>query len=197
MPTFDQPIADLLISFGHEKTSSENEADFFMFSGGVDIDPRVYNAQRHEKVHSTNPSRDLREAFYFYKAKLSNTPCAGICRGFQFLCAMNGVKLIQHLEGRYSNHPITLVDTSFDKKSITVNSSHHQAVPFEATDALSLRSYAYSMDLSKHKTAIIEAGFSADRRFAGVQYHPEWQGCGAEGVAYFRHQLSQLLNNSN
>ena len=81
-------------------------ADIVVFTGGEDVDPSLYNAEKHPKTYS-NLARDLYEKEMFEKIK-PHQLVIGICRGSQFLCVMNGGKLIQHVNGHalFSTHEI-------------------------------------------------------------------------------------------
>lgn len=57
------------------------DADIVLFTGGEDVDPDLYDKERH---HTTfcNPARDHYEAEIFDKVK-PNQVCLGICRGLK------------------------------------------------------------------------------------------------------------------
>lgn len=101
-------------------------AELVVFTGGEDVDPSIYNEPR-GKFTSSNLERDKIEKIVFDKAKKLKIPMLGICRGSQFLCVMNGGRLVQHQENPNSIHPIKT-----DKYgTIKITSTHHQAAfPF-------------------------------------------------------------------
>lgn len=111
---------------GMDVVDQMTDADLVMFTGGEDVDPSLYNEPKHSRTYS-NLARDDREAKEFRKAKELGKPMIGICRGSQFLCVMNGGKLVQHQENPLPIHPIY---TTYGKINIT--STHHQAAyPYE------------------------------------------------------------------
>lgn len=95
-----------------------------MFTGGEDVDPSLYGCAKHPTTHS-NIQRDLEEKAVFDKVRTDQL-CIGICRGSQFLCVMNGGKLIQNVSRHaiFSTHEIVAPRNSMDRHEIT--STHHQ-----------------------------------------------------------------------
>ena len=55
------------------------KADIVMFTGGEDVDPSLYGAEKHRTTHS-NLERDLYEKSVFEKIN-PNQLVVGICRG--------------------------------------------------------------------------------------------------------------------
>jgi gamma-glutamyl-gamma-aminobutyrate hydrolase PuuD len=94
-----------------------------MFTGGEDVTPSLYGAKQHPTTYS-NLSRDLEEKAVFEKVKPTQL-CIGICRGAQFLCVMNGGKLIQNVNNhaQFGTHPIRGLKYSDDWE---ITSTHHQ-----------------------------------------------------------------------
>lgn len=72
-------------------------AQFIVFSGGSDIDPKYFNIDLQEdeldryKIKLPNNRRDFIEDQYFRLARKYSLPVLGICRGIQFInCLMGG-----------------------------------------------------------------------------------------------------------
>lgn len=106
-------------------TNTMENADLVLFTGGEDVDPSFYKERANPKT-SSNIHRDRREIMDYVKALDLKIPMLGICRGSQFLCVMNGGRLVQHQENKYGVHPM---ETTYGRISIT--STHHQAAfPF-------------------------------------------------------------------
>lgn len=105
-----------------EIVSRLHEATAVVFTGGEDVSPSFYGAARHPATYA-NLNRDLREKLIFHECRKLKLPMIGICRGAQFLCVMNGGKLIQHQQNPKFLHPIQ----TYDDKTIIVSSCHHQA----------------------------------------------------------------------
>lgn len=111
-------------------------ADIVLFTGGADVDPKLYGETPHKTVYS-NPSRDDIEILSFQKAKKLGKFMLGICRGAQFLTVMNGGKLVQHVNG----HAIQGVHAVHVNNNITcmITSTHHQMM------------YPYFLDRSEYE----------------------------------------------
>lgn len=107
----------------HELVDNLEDADIVMFTGGEDVDPSLYDAQRHPTTYS-NIQRDLEEKAIFEKVKPTQL-CIGICRGSQFLCVMNGGKLIQNVSNhaQFGTHAIIDMKGTFEWE---ITSTHHQ-----------------------------------------------------------------------
>lgn len=70
--------------------------DGLIVIGGVDVDPRFYGAERHERT-SSQPSRDEHDIALTRTALEQGLPLFAICRGAQILNVTLGGTLIQHL----------------------------------------------------------------------------------------------------
>lgn len=98
------------------------EAEVVLFTGGEDVDPSLYNCEKHHRTYS-NLQRDLEEKKVFESVVPGKQVCLGICRGSQFLCVMNGGLLVQHCE----NHAIGYTHGITDGKvCYQITSTHHQ-----------------------------------------------------------------------
>lgn len=108
----------------HTYTDNLEEADVVLFTGGEDVDPSLYGCEKHPTTHS-NIKRDLEEKAIFEKVRPDQL-CIGICRGSQFLCVMNGGKLVQNVSRHaiFGTHEIIAPRNTDDRHEIT--STHHQ-----------------------------------------------------------------------
>lgn len=95
-------------------------ADILGLSGGADVSPARYNRLAHESTY-TSPERDRVELAAIQYAKAQGMPIVGTCRGSQLLCVAAGGILVQDVR-----HPGAHNVTTFDGKTILVNSLHHQ-----------------------------------------------------------------------
>ena len=104
-----------------EMVNDISDAQVVIFTGGEDVDPKLYGAKKHPSTFC-NPARDEYEVDMFKKIK-PNQLVVGICRGSQFLCVMNGGKLVQDIPGHalYGTHPITDGSMTYE-----ITSTHHQ-----------------------------------------------------------------------
>jgi putative glutamine amidotransferase len=153
-------------------------------SGGPDIDPAAYGADRHPKLGPVEPELDAFELAVVRRADSLGLPVLGICRGCQVLNVARGGTLHQHVpdvvdgsvshrqteSGRHATHDVRIEPGSrlagiVGPEDLAVNAFHHQAV-----DRLGrgLRAVAWAAD------GIIEGIEDAgDALYLGVQWHVE------------------------
>ena len=103
-----------------ERVDSMREADLVVFTGGEDIDPRIYGKQAHPATYF-NRRRDRDEIEAFGLARQLGKKMIGICRGAQLLCALAGGTLVQN-----QNHPWIHYMKTKDGPQLLTNSMHHQ-----------------------------------------------------------------------
>lgn len=111
-------------------TSDMGEADIILFTGGEDVDPALYNERPHPAT-ICNKKRDKAEMSVFKKIKPTQL-ALGICRGSQFLCVMNGGKLVQdcYNHSMWGTHGITNGEVEYE-----ITSTHHQMqYPYNLND---------------------------------------------------------------
>ncbi len=155
--------------------------DGLILSGGADIDPDHYGADRHPETTITQPERDRAELALLEGALAREMPVLAICRGMQMLNVVHGGDLYQHLPelvghaghretpGVFSRHDVRLEPESrvagLLGEHAVVHSSHHQGLG-RVGDAI--RAVGWAEDGS------IEAIEDPAHRFAvGVLWHPE------------------------
>lgn len=154
--------------------------DGVVISGGVDVAPELYGAQRHPTVQASRPDRDTTETAVARVTAELDLPVLGICRGMQVMAVATGGVLEQHLPERvgtdehspgstaYGSHPVdtapgTLVRSLIGER-VDVPSHHHQAVQTHPGYTPS----AWAPD------GTLEAMEDAAARFrVAVQWHPE------------------------
>lgn len=161
--------------------------DGLVLTGGIDVEPDVYGAERHAKVKETDRARDEMEIAALHGAIGADIPVLAICRGHQVLNVGFGGALLQHIDSgehradfRTPGYPSRWHDVRIAEGNrlsealggtrFEVNSRHHQAVT-EETLAPGLRPIAWSDD---HGRDLIE-GVESERHtwVVGVQWHPE------------------------
>lgn len=158
--------------------------DGIIFSGGIDIDPAQYGAERHPATDPAQVRRDAGELRLLEAALDRDLPTLAICRGFQLLNILRGGDLIQHLPehvgheghretlGVFSQHPVdvkegTRLEAILGTRHGAVNSSHHQGV---GRVGEGLVESAFAEDGS------LEAIEDPSKTFAvGVLWHPEME----------------------
>ncbi len=161
--------------------------DGLILTGGGDLDPASYGAQRHPRTSRISPERDQAELELLADALAAGLPVLGICRGMQLLNVARGGTLRQHLPdgtghapapGTFGRHPVRLAAGSLLASILspgaagaerTVPTAHHQAID-QLGDGLTAT--AWSAD------GVIEAvelapGPSQHPFTVAVQWHPE------------------------
>ncbi len=154
--------------------------DAIVLTGGGDVNPKRYGADRHHTVNGIDNSRDRREVEAIRLARRRGCLIMGICRGHQLLNVTYGGTLIQDLDSLfmtdshgYGEHAVTLRRKSKLAASLRTTTLasmitlHHQAVDRVGDGLLPA---GWSLD------GIIEAIESApgEKPYAlGVQFHPE------------------------
>lgn len=181
---FYPDIVVLMAESGLGKASSIEEADVVVFAGGSDINPALYQQRPLVGTHF-NPDRDVLEEAIYHECIKQDKIMFGICRGAQFLHAMNGGELWQDVVGHDSSH--TIIDIDEDVR-VEATSLHHQMLQINTKitiiavceDQISTKFKDENMfiDLSKEGLNAgaeleIEAGCYEDTKCFFVQGHPE------------------------
>jgi putative glutamine amidotransferase len=161
------------------------QLDGILFTGGYDIDPRLYGNQPHAKVEGVDKDRDQIEVYLVRRVIQSGKPFLGICRGLQVINVALGGTLYEHLPDQLSGtithdnhhrardylaHSVSVETGSVLSQIVSgnplqVNSLHHQGIRRIAPELLQV---AYSPD------GLIEAVEMPGHPFgSAVQWHPE------------------------
>ena len=151
--------------------------DGFLFSGGIDIDPKYYGEEKQFDSVQIDEERDSFEAAMFKPVYESKKPILGICRGIQVLNVFMGGTLYQHIDNHMQTIPgyqteqkVKVVEGGLlakitGKTELITNSFHHQNVK-ELGKGLICD--AYSED------GYIECFHDTNHPFfLGIQWHPE------------------------
>lgn len=167
-----------------------------LLTGGPDLDPCCYGAERHAELGPTDPVVDAFEIELCKHAYRRRMPILGICRGAQVLNVARRGTLHQHVPdlikgavehrqpeaGDRTTHEVRVSPDSRLAQTtgggpVKVNSFHHQAIDRPGLD---LRPVAWAED------GLIEAVERKDGHFAlGVQWHAETLVAEAEQLALF------------
>jgi putative glutamine amidotransferase len=164
--------------------------DGIVLSGGGDIDPARYGAERSPHCGPANPGRDDAELALLTAAVAARLPILGICRGLQVLNVALGGSLHQHLPdlvgheghspepGGFGTHDVSVAPGSrlasilgrtdlTDHLPVVVPTHHHQAAD-RLGDGLVATAWAadgtieaMELDPAQHPFAV------------AVQWHPE------------------------
>jgi putative glutamine amidotransferase len=155
-----------------------------VLSGGPDLDPVTYGAERHGRLGPTWRALDEPELTLARLADERGLPILGICRGLQTLNVARGGTLHQHLPervgeeiahrqqaaGSLPTHRVTLdgdcrLAEIVGATELAVNSFHHQGID---TLGGGLRATGFAPD------GTLESVEALDRDFVlGVQWHAE------------------------
>jgi putative glutamine amidotransferase len=160
--------------------------DGLILTGGVDLDPATYGAERHPATAGDTPERDHFEAALATAAQELDVPLLAICRGMQIVNAAAGGTLLQHLPETLGTdehrrvagtldernaHPVELEPGSLAARAsgaetVSVRSHHHQALD-RVAPGWSVTGHAVGDRLT-------EAMERPDLTFClAVQWHPE------------------------
>ncbi len=161
-----------------------------VFSGGPDLDPAEYGEEILNETVSIDAVRDRSDLLFARAALASGKPILAICRGEQLMNVVLGGTLYQDIPTQVDtmikhsgfDHRIGVEKGSvlydlFGQDSLTVNSSHHQAIKDPAPG---IRITAHAPD------GIVEA-YEYENVLA-VQFHPERMvQTDASWLALFKH----------
>lgn len=163
------------------------QLDGYLLTGGHDVDPQLYGAEKTELCGVLCKQRDELERHVYDLAWQQDKPVLGICRGLQLLNVLQGGSLYQdlkaeHPKGTMLSHRMkppydrTVHIVEIEKDSplyhavgctkMGVNSCHHQGIKVLGKG---LRAMARAED------GLIESVWAPEKRFVwGVQWHPEF-----------------------
>lgn len=154
--------------------------DGLILTGGGDIEPSRYGAERHAETYGLDHARDVMEFRAVRLAQKHRIPIMGICRGHQLLNVAFGGTLEQHLpdlkhrHGHGSHkHDVLLGESALaralnNKHAIgQATSLHHQAVD-QMGDGLIPIGWAPDGTIEA-----LESVPGAEQYVLGVQFHPE------------------------
>ena len=179
------------------------EADLVIFG----VTPSYYGANKSRHTHN-NPYRDEVEEKVFQYCVDNSIPMMGICRGSQFLCVMNGGKLVQDVDGHAIGGLHEMRTNEFfeeEQEIILVTSTHHQmAYPFEMKNRFRILAYSesarsagyYLMDDNTVLTFITyepEVIYYPETNSIGFQYHPEYMDENSRAVKYTLEMVEKYL----
>jgi putative glutamine amidotransferase len=161
--------------------------DGFLFTGGHDVNPKIYGEATEDFCGKICNDRDRMEEILFKRVINLDKPAFGICRGLQLFNALLGGTLYQDLPTQLQAHkqithqqkppyhqPVHRVYIEngnplhhiIHTDSLMVNSYHHQGIK-ELADQLT--SVAIAED------GLVEAVYMPNKKFVlAVQWHPEF-----------------------
>jgi putative glutamine amidotransferase len=158
--------------------------DGLIISGGPDVEPERYGAQRDPQTKVIRPDRDAAELALFQAAIERGVPVLGVCRGMQLMNVALGGTLIQHLPdvvGHDGHSPVPNgmgehkveigehggLAAILGPGNLVVPTHHHQGID-RLADGLTATAWAqdgmieaFELDSGTHPFAV------------AVQWHPE------------------------
>ncbi|MBQ4089869.1 MAG: gamma-glutamyl-gamma-aminobutyrate hydrolase family protein [Clostridia bacterium] len=158
--------------------------DAMVFSGGVDVDPKVYGEEEWPETGRHVQERDEIEVALARMLIKTDMPVLGICRGLQIVNAALGGTLVQHVPKVYGDslkhqqkdgdptfiHPVSITPGSrvaeiFGETEFMIDSYHHQSAK-DAAPGFEV--------VAKAPDGCVEAlELPGDRFFVLLQWHPE------------------------
>ncbi len=207
---------DMFRNNGWETVYERAEANLLQLTGGEDVTPSLYGEEKHGSTFN-NILRDHECEKLYQNAVMAGQPIAGICRGSQFLCAINGGKLWQDV----SNHAIGgthEIRDLFTGQILPVTSTHHQM--HRPADNAIIISIA-SPQLATHKIEMVdgkevvhlatdkevweegyedwegwdtEVFYHSNTKSLGVQGHPEYLKKGSAFQDYYFELLERYFD---
>ena len=174
----------------HTKTDIDtliSHCDGLLLPGGPDIEPSLYNKERHPSCGKSDRESDIFQIALYHAAKRKGIPILGICRGCQLINVAEGGTLFQDYMMREQHHivhpdlehfdqvshPVTIQENTklasiLGSSKVGVNSLHHQCIDevapvFQCT--------------ARSSDGCIEAiENTSENWILGVQWHPESMG---------------------
>lgn len=155
--------------------------DGLVLTGGGDVDPARFAAERHESTDQVDADRDAGELSLLEAALEAGLPILGICRGMQLINVAYGGDLIQHVPELVGHHGHKVEPGVFNRHRVhsapgtqiaslvgetaLVESHHHQAVGQTGSGLIVS---------ARAEDGLPEAIEDPERPFClGVQWHPE------------------------
>lgn len=155
--------------------------DGLILTGGLDVQPELYGAERHPLTDPARPDRDAWELALFRGAEDRRLPVLAICRGLQLVNVARGGTLFQHLPddlgteryriggGVFATNTVEVAEGTalagmLGAGAFDVHSYHHQGI-----DRL-----GEGLVVTAESDGLVQA-FEAegDQYLVGVQWHPE------------------------
>lgn len=166
---------------GLKGARSVEDANIICFTGGEDVDPRMYDQKPIEATYF-NPRRDAYEAGIYGEALALKKPMIGICRGSQFLNVMNGGKLWQDVNKHAIHGTHSITDMRNGEELIGMTSTHHQQmIPGKDANVLAMaclstrkESDTQVLEREKPEADDTEVVWYADSLSLCFQPHPEF-----------------------
>ena len=152
-------VSKMWLEWGHEIVSSVEDSDFVVFTGGADLNPRLYGQGWHPLTRS-NTNRDNEDLAVFYEATGLGKPMIGICRGAQLLHVMNGGELYQDVDHHRWTHSVYPKELVLPRRGTPyrVTSTHHQMMIADKYNDKPRYQVLLTAKASSHRDHVTKAG---------------------------------------
>ncbi len=175
----------------HSDESLLPYSKLMILTGGSDINPKIYGEPWYKEkdwggynIKSWfDDRRDNYEIEMYNEAVKLGIPVFGTCRGLQLIHALNGGKLIQHVDGHHGHHKIM----TCKGEAIVANSIHHQA-------CIPLKDGTMKILATAMGDNIVEAAYYPGSKSLGVQYHPEMLADWSPARLFAVDMVAEILN---
>ena len=180
--------------------------DGLILTGGLDVQPELYGAERHPTTDPARPDRDAWELALLAGAQRRGMPVFGICRGLQLINVALGGTLFQdiatqvetagpHVHADYDRHSHAIewaADSGFAKLYPGVTSGDVVSIHHQSINALGR---GLRVEARSTSDGIIEAIRLEGRPYVlGVQWHPEFHPPGSPTLMDCTPILDEFLN---
>ncbi|GGM65159.1 gamma-glutamyl-gamma-aminobutyrate hydrolase family protein [Microbacterium saperdae] len=157
--------------------------DGLILSGGADVAPELYGAERHPTTDPARVDRDSWELALFRAAERRRMPVLAICRGLQLVNVARGGTLQQHLPESLGTERYRIGGGVFAENQVAVARDTALAAVL-GEDAVSVRSY-HHQGIDRLGEGLVAAAHSDDglvqafvdtqggSHVVGIQWHPE------------------------
>ena len=161
--------------------------DGFLFTGGQDISPKLYNHEKLPLCGESFDKRDAMDALLFAQILALDKPALGICRGLQIFNVLLGGTLYQDIATQYEGSGICTHfkapphDRAKHGISIQPGSPIHQVLQMDRLVGVSYHHQAIHklsprlISMATADDGLIEAAYMPDQSFVwALQWHPEY-----------------------
>lgn len=156
--------------------------DGLILTGGLDVQPELYGAERHPLTDPARPDRDDWELALLRGARERGIPVFGICRGLQLINVAAGGSLHQHLPEALGTERFRVGGGVFADNTVVVDAGSRLA-GLVGDGELSVKSYHHQgvdrlgaglVVTARTDDGLVQA-FEApgDAYLVAVQWHPE------------------------
>ena len=156
--------------------------DGLILTGGLDVDPALYGAERHPLTDPARPDRDAWELALYRGAEARRMPVLAICRGLQLVNVARGGTLHQHLPEALGTERYRIGGGVFATNEVQIDDGSRLA-GLVGTDALAVHSYHHQgidrlgdglVASARTDDGLVQAFESEGEQYlVGVQWHPE------------------------